>query len=163
MSRIPPENETKSAETVTFRGFVFRVKSKELQTVAGEAVDLRSQSAEVLGVLAARPGEIVAKEALMEAVWADTFVTDDSLVQCIADIRRAVGDDRHNVVETFPKRGYRLNVDPSDAGAAVVVVGAGSRSRFFRRSIAVAALVALAFTVGVLPRGTVADRPGEPI
>jgi DNA-binding winged helix-turn-helix (wHTH) protein len=69
----------------------------------------------VLSVLAARPGEIVSKEALMLAVWPDTFVTDDSLTQCIADIRRALGDEAHMIVETFPKRGYRLNADPSDA------------------------------------------------
>ena len=93
MSRKVPEIEPKSAETITFRGFVFLTKSNQLRTVEGKAVDLRSQSAEVLSALAARPGEIVSKEALMQAVWPDTFVTDDSLTQCIADIRRALGDD----------------------------------------------------------------------
>lgn len=121
MSRKPPEIDPKSAETITFRGFVFLTKGKELRTVEGKAVDLRSQSAEVLSALAARPGEIVSKDALMQAVWADTFVTDDSLVQCIADIRRALGDDEHVIVETFPKRGYRLNADPSAAAAGKVV------------------------------------------
>ena len=115
MSRKAPEIEPKSAETITFRGFVFLTKSRELRTVEGKAVDLRSQSAEVLSALAARPGEIVSKDALMQTVWPDTFVTDDSLTQCIADIRRALGDDEHAIVETFPKRGYRLNADPSDA------------------------------------------------
>ncbi len=113
MSRKASEIDPKSAETITFRGFVFLTKSKELRTVEGKAVDLRSQSAEVLSVLAARPGEIVSKDALMQAVWPHTFVTDDSLTQCIADIRRALGDDAHVIVETFPKRGYRLNADPS--------------------------------------------------
>jgi DNA-binding winged helix-turn-helix (wHTH) protein len=117
MSRKTPEIHPKSAETVTFRGFVFLTNSKVLQTAEGKAVDLRSQSAEVLSLLAARSGEIVSKDALMQAVWADTFVTDDSLVQCIADIRHALGDDAHVIVETFPKRGYRLNVDRSDAAA----------------------------------------------
>src|SRR5262245_35782183 len=111
MSRIASEIHPKSAETVTFRGFVFLPGSKELQTAEGKAVDLRSQSAEVLSVLAARPGEIVSKDTLMQAVWPDTFVTDDSLTQCIADIRRALGDDERVVVETLPKRGYRLNAD----------------------------------------------------
>ncbi|TIM59531.1 MAG: transcriptional regulator, partial [Mesorhizobium sp.] len=80
-----------------------------------KAVHLRSQAAEVLSVLAARAGEIVSKDALMRAVWPDTFVTDDSLTQYIADIRRALGDDEHVIVETLPKRGYRLNAGPSDA------------------------------------------------
>jgi DNA-binding winged helix-turn-helix (wHTH) protein len=65
MSRKASEIDPKSAETITFGGFVFLTKSKELQTVEGEAVDLRSQSAEVLSILAARPGEIVSKDALM--------------------------------------------------------------------------------------------------
>jgi adenylate cyclase len=109
MSRKASEIDPKSAETISFGGFVFLTNSKELQTVEGRAVDLRSQSAEVLSMLAARPGEIVSKNALMQTVWADTFVTDDSLVQCIADIRRALRDDAHVIVETIPKRGYRLN------------------------------------------------------
>jgi DNA-binding winged helix-turn-helix (wHTH) protein len=103
MSRKAPEIEPKSAETIAFGGFVFLTNSKELQTVDGRAVDLRSQSAEVLSVLAARPGEIVSKGALMQAIWADTFVTDDSLVQCVADIRRALGDEAHAIVEPSPK------------------------------------------------------------
>ena len=111
MSRKPSEIEPKSAETIGFGGFVFLTKSRELRTVLGKAVDLRSQSSEVLSVLAARPGEIVSKDTLMRAVWPDTFVTDDSLTQCVADIRRALGDDRHMIVETLPKRGYRLNAD----------------------------------------------------
>jgi len=115
MSRKAPEIDPKPAETITFGGFVFLTKSRELRTAEGKAVDLRSQSAEVLSALAARPGEIVSKDALMQAVWPDTFVTDDSLTQCIADIRRALGDDEHVIVATFPKRGYRLNADPSDA------------------------------------------------
>ena len=91
MSRKAPEIDPKPAETITFGGFVFRTKGRELRTAEGKAVDLRSQSAEVLSALAARPGEIVSKDVLMRAVWPDTFVTDDSLTQCIADIRRALG------------------------------------------------------------------------
>lgn len=114
MSRKAPEIDPKPAETVAFGGFVFLAKSKQLQTTEGKAVDLRSQSTDVLSMLAARPGEIVSKDALMQAVWADTFVTDDSLTQCIADIRRASEDSKHVIVETVPKRGYRLNADELD-------------------------------------------------
>jgi TolB-like protein/DNA-binding winged helix-turn-helix (wHTH) protein len=121
MSRTVPEIDLKFRETVSFGGFVFVRNSKQLQTVEGRPINLRSQSTEVLAQLAARPGEIVTKAALMQAVWPDTFVTDDSLTQCIADIRRALGDAAHTIVETVPKRGYRLNVEseivyePSDA------------------------------------------------
>jgi TolB-like protein/DNA-binding winged helix-turn-helix (wHTH) protein/predicted Zn-dependent protease len=149
MSRKAPEIDPKSAETITFRGFVFPTKSKELRTVEGKAVSLRSQSAEVLCVLAARPGEIVSKDALMQAVWPDTFVTDDSLTQCIADIRRALADDAHVIVETVPRRGYRLNADLSDAAdpnAAAVTERA--RTRFSQRGFILAAIVLLAAAIG---------------
>ena len=44
----------------------------------------------------------------MAAVWPGIAVTDDSLVQCIGEIRRAIGDEAHAVVRTVPRRGYRL-------------------------------------------------------
>lgn len=149
MSRKAPEIDPKSAETITFGGFVFLTKSNELRTVEGKAVDLRSQSAEVLYVLAARPGEIVSKDVLMQAVWPDTFVTDDSLTQCIADIRRAFGDDGHVIVETFPKRGYRLNADASDAADPNAAAGTErARTRFSQRGFILAALVLVAAAIG---------------
>ncbi|MDQ6437733.1 winged helix-turn-helix domain-containing protein [Mesorhizobium sp. LHD-90] len=149
MSRKAPEIDLKSAKAITLRGFVFLPKSNELRTVDGKAVDLRSQSAEVLSVLAARSGEIVSKDTLMQAVWPDTFVTDDSLTQCIADIRRALGDDAHVIVETLPKRGYRLNADPSDAAAPNAVVGTErAKPRFFQRSFILAAVVLVAVAIG---------------
>ena len=149
MSRKAPEIDLKSAETIAFRGFVFLTKSRELRTVDGKAVDLRSQSAEVLSVLAARPGEIVSKDALMQAVWPDTFVTDDSLTQCIADIRRALADDGHVIVETLPKRGYRLNADPSDAADPNAAAGAArAKTRFSQRGLILAAIVLVAAAIG---------------
>ncbi|RWN65109.1 MAG: tetratricopeptide repeat protein [Mesorhizobium sp.] len=149
MSRTASEIEPKSAETITFGGFVFQTKSKQLRTVEGKAVNLRSQSAEVLSVLATRPGEIVSKDALMQAVWPDTFVTDDSLTQCIADIRRALGDDEHAIVETLPKRGYRLNVDPFDATDLNAAAGTKrAKARFSQRGFILAAVVLVAAAIG---------------
>jgi DNA-binding winged helix-turn-helix (wHTH) protein/TolB-like protein len=150
MSRKAPEIDPKPAETITFGGFVFLTKSRELRTAEGKAVDLRSQSAEVLSALAARPGEIVSKDALMQAVWPDTFVTDDSLTQCIADIRRALGDDEHVIVETFPKRGYRLNADSSDAADSKAAAGTErAKRRFPRHGLVLAAIVLVAAVIGV--------------
>jgi TolB-like protein/DNA-binding winged helix-turn-helix (wHTH) protein len=149
MSRTASEIEPKSAETITFGGFVFLAKSNELRTIDGKAVNLRSQSAEVLSALAARPGEIVSKDALMQAVWPDTFVTDDSLTQCIADIRRALGDNEHVIVQTLPKRGYRLNADPLDAADPNAVASTKrGKTRASPRSFILAAMVLVAAAIG---------------
>ncbi len=74
----------------------------------GSPVTLRRQALAVLKELAGRPGEVVTKDELMEAVWPNIAVTDDSLVQCIAEIRKALGDDEHLIIKTVPKRGYVL-------------------------------------------------------
>ncbi len=148
MSSKAHEIDLKTAQAVPFRGFVYLTKSKELRTVEGKAVNLRSQSAEVLSVLAARPGEIVSKDALIQAVWPDTFVTEGSLTQCVADIRRAVGDDAHVIVETLPKRGYRLNADPSDAVGSTIAGAEPSQARSPRRSFIIAALVLVVAAIG---------------
>lgn len=109
MSRRDDEIDTKSNETVDLGAFRFHSKNKELQSVNGGTVQLRNQSAEVLAFLAAHSGQLVSKDELIESVWGDTFVTDDSLVQCIGDIRKALGDDARKIIETVPKKGYRLN------------------------------------------------------
>jgi TolB-like protein/tetratricopeptide (TPR) repeat protein len=77
----------------------------------GHGTTLRPQAAEVLKLLAARPGKLVSKDDLVQAVWGNIAVTDDSLVQCITEIRKALGDDKHEIVRTLPKRGYVLEVE----------------------------------------------------
>lgn len=64
----------------------------------------------VLVCLAQRSGEVVPKEQLVHEVWRDTFVTDDVLIRCISELRKAFGDNAGQpaVIETIPKKGYRL-------------------------------------------------------
>ena len=142
MSRKTPEIDTNSADEIALGDAVFSIRDKELRSASGEIIALRSQSAEVLAVLAKHAGEIVSKSTLMESVWTDTFVTDDSLVQCIADIRRALGDDGQNIVQTFPKKGYRLIARPAAQAAPAGVA---------RRSLvlSVLAVVVVAAVAGV--------------
>ena len=54
----------------------------------------------------------------MDAIWPDAAVTDDSLVQCLVEIRRALGDDQA-WVHTARGRGYRFD------GAVRPIVGSG--------------------------------------
>jgi DNA-binding winged helix-turn-helix (wHTH) protein len=53
-------------------------------------VQLRPQALAVLVELGRRPGELITKQDLNARVWPDISVTDDSLVQCIVEIRRAL-------------------------------------------------------------------------
>jgi DNA-binding winged helix-turn-helix (wHTH) protein len=61
---------------------------------------------ETLKFFVANPGRLVVKEELMQAVWPDSFVTDDSLVQCTLELRRALGDRHQQLLKTVPRRGY---------------------------------------------------------
>ena len=65
---------------------------------------------------------------LFENVWANVVVTDNSLVQCIKEIRQALGDDRQTMIETVAKRGYVFTpaVDEGDDASASAAISAPS-------------------------------------
>jgi adenylate cyclase len=83
----------------------------------GRPVALRPQTLSVLALLVEKAGALVSKEELVERVWPGIAVTDDSLVQCITELRRALGDDSHSIIKTAPRRGYLLNSEPPSAVA----------------------------------------------
>jgi TolB-like protein/DNA-binding winged helix-turn-helix (wHTH) protein/Tfp pilus assembly protein PilF len=76
-----------------------------------EEVKLRPKSFEVLKHLIENSGRLVSKAELMQAVWPDSFVTDDSLVQCLIEVRRALGDGEQRLVKTVPRRGYIFDME----------------------------------------------------
>lgn len=49
----------------------------------------------------------------MNAVWPEVVVGDDSIVQCIAELRRALEDADHQLIRTVPRRGYRFEATPN--------------------------------------------------
>jgi TolB-like protein len=79
---------------------------------AGDEVALRHQSRRVLSVLAEAAGRTVTRDTLIDRVWSGRVVSSDSVAQCIAEIRRVLGDAEKSVVETVPREGYRLVVSP---------------------------------------------------
>src|SRR5215469_11135171 len=76
----------------------------------GQTSRLEPKVVDVLVCLAEHSGETVSKEQLIRAVWGETFVSDDVLTRCISELRKALEDDpkEPHVIETIPKRGYRL-------------------------------------------------------
>ena len=88
--------------------YVVDLVADELRTAKGEHVELRPRSLAVLRLLAEHAGRLVTKDDLIAKVWDDVAVTEDSLTQCIADIRRAIGDEERRVLRTMPPKGYML-------------------------------------------------------
>jgi DNA-binding winged helix-turn-helix (wHTH) protein len=68
----------------------------------------------LLRFLAERPGQVVTKEELFQAVWPETVVGDAALVTCIQELRKALRDDarRPRYIETLHRRGYRFVAKP---------------------------------------------------
>lgn len=107
LSRTTGEKNAKSHDHVALGDVIFDVRDGTLQSKSGATVPLRKQSKAVLRLLLERAGETVSKSEIFETVWPQTHVTDDSLVQCVADIRRAIGPTGSTLIETAPKHGYR--------------------------------------------------------
>ncbi len=89
----------------------------------GSEVRLTRKAALVLGALLERPGSPVSKQELFANVWRGTVVSDDALVTCIQELRKALRDDSKQplYIETRHRLGYRfaaqvsgLSVVPAD-------------------------------------------------
>ncbi len=109
--RADPQNQAAPlsylAETKSYRfgRFVVDRRSACLRC-DGVVLPLRPKSFDVLVYLVQNPGRLVPKGELIDNVWQDVMVTDNSLVQCIKDIRQALNDNAHAEIETVAKRGY---------------------------------------------------------
>jgi DNA-binding winged helix-turn-helix (wHTH) protein len=78
----------------------------------GQDIPLAPKPFETLLYLLRHADHVVGKHELLDAVWPGTYISDDGLVQCVVEIRRALGDSARSprYVLTLPKRGYRLLV-----------------------------------------------------
>jgi Tol biopolymer transport system component/DNA-binding winged helix-turn-helix (wHTH) protein len=82
----------------------------------GDEVKLRPKAFETLRYLVQNPNRLISKDELVEALWTDSFVSDNSLVKCLKDVRAALNDEAHIVIKTVPRRGYIFLAQVSDAG-----------------------------------------------
>jgi adenylate cyclase len=92
---------------ICFDRYVLDLRRGALRS-GGDDIELRPKTFEVLKLLVENAGRLVAKDEIVAAVWPDVYVTDDSLVQCIKELRRAFGADGDRLIRTVPRRGYRL-------------------------------------------------------
>src|SRR5262249_49945928 len=118
--------------------------------LAGEdEIKLRPKSFELLRYLLENPGRLVLKDELVEAVWPNVIVSDDSLAQCISDLRNALGDVDRPIIKTVTRRGYLFAAPvsisaPNDATALRTVPEISA-------PFAMAALVPPRLSIVVLP------------
>jgi len=76
--------------------------------VDGQPVSLEGKPLEVLHELLLRAGEVVTKEELLDSVWPGISVVEGSLPTAISKLRKALGEDQGDIIDTVPRVGYRL-------------------------------------------------------
>src|SRR5262252_10184889 len=76
--------------------------------IAEREVELRPKSFDVLRYLVENAGRLVTKAELIDKIWPDVLVSEESLSRCISEVREAVGDGDHRIIKTVPRRGYRF-------------------------------------------------------
>jgi TolB-like protein len=89
-------------------GLTLDLRQEELRDAAGTRIELRNRSFGVLRYLATNAGRVVTKDELLATNWPGVTVTEDSLTQCISEIRRLLGDAGRDLIRTVPRRGYMI-------------------------------------------------------
>jgi TolB-like protein len=113
-------------EMLRFGDVVLDVDRALLRDPNGTEVALRPKSLDLLLTLARNPGRVVSRDELFDAVWPDVTVTEDSIAQCVREVRRAIGDPEGRLLRTIVKRGYCLDIEGQYKASATSVHHASS-------------------------------------
>jgi DNA-binding winged helix-turn-helix (wHTH) protein/tetratricopeptide (TPR) repeat protein/TolB-like protein len=106
-----------------FAGFELDQERAELRGPDGAAIKLRPKTFEMLRLFAANAGRVLSKQELMEAVWPNVHVGEDSLFQCIREIRAALRDDQRQMIKLVSGRGYLFEAQVSAVEAPIAPTG----------------------------------------
>jgi DNA-binding winged helix-turn-helix (wHTH) protein len=105
LSSPEPHSKDRIRGQCSFGDFTLDVERRILRR-GHEELPLRPKSFEVLAYLVEHHGHLVTRADLMEAVWPATAVTDNSLTQCMVEIRRTLDDESQQLIRTMARRGY---------------------------------------------------------
>jgi transcriptional activator of cad operon len=125
----------------------------------GETARVEARTMRLLLCLAEHAGQIVSIEELLDQVWPGVIVTQDSVYQSVASLRRLLGDDpkQPTYIVTVPRLGYRLMASVSPWTEKPI---APARPRFIWAAVVA---LCLALAVAFVFSGNVAPRPQKSI
>jgi DNA-binding winged helix-turn-helix (wHTH) protein/Flp pilus assembly protein TadD/TolB-like protein len=134
-----------------FAGFELDPQRAELRGPDGEAIRLRPKSFDMLQLFVLSAGRVLSKQGLIDAIWPDVHVSEDSLFQCIREIRTALGDDQRQLIKLVSGRGYLFDAEVSSepVGFALDAEAAGGEPRTRAQSEVKAGPVARRFRLGL--------------
>ena len=134
----------------------------------GELHPIRNQSLKVLQLLADNHDTILTRDAIHTAVWNKVAVTDDSLIQCISELRKALGDKDRAILKTFPRQGYLLSQDAFAPMTVQFTVKPNMRLRSLlvsnqTRAVLAAIVLFLSAQAILIEKSTIAESVNEKI
>src|SRR3954470_1146351 len=96
-------------------GWRFHAASSELRR-GSDVRRLEPRAARTLELLCAARGDVVSHEQLIREVWSGRSLSENSVAVVVGQLRKALDDDARDptLIETIPKRGYRL-ISPASA------------------------------------------------
>ena len=105
-------------------------RRRVLSRADGTSVPLKSKVFETLLYLVEHNGELLDKDALMQAVWPKLVVEESNLNKNISVLRQVLGEtpDEHRFIVTEPGRGYRFVAEVRRVAAEPPAAGTGSRA-----------------------------------
>jgi DNA-binding winged helix-turn-helix (wHTH) protein len=82
-----------------------------------QRIELRPKCLRLLLYLVQKPGKLLSRETLLEEIWSDVVVGQETLSRTVTEIRQALGDDADNpqYIETVPRQGYKFIASVSPA------------------------------------------------
>jgi DNA-binding winged helix-turn-helix (wHTH) protein len=135
----------------------------------GQRQRLEPKVMQLLAVLAERSPRVVSREALMQALWPDSIVTEDALARSLLKLRRALNDNARSpdYIETLPRRGYRFLLPATPladdfstaASAADEVESVSTRPGRVRLAVFASVAVMVALAYGLWPASDPAELP----
>ena len=142
-----------------FAGFELDERRAELRGSDGIPIKLRPKTFDLLLLLANNPGRVIDKQELMAAVWPNVHVADDSLFQCVRELRVALSDDHRQLIKVVSGRGYMLEAEVTGPGAerascaettnAIAPETVKLRASFTRNRWVIAVIAVLCVVVGI--------------
>lgn len=116
-------------------------------------IDLPPRLLDLLALLVARPGDLLAKDDLIAQLWPGVFVTDNSLTRAVSELRRGLGDvaEEPQYIQTVARRGYRFVAPVSTVARRPPASGANPDTLSGHRAEADARLQLEAFSADALP------------
>ena len=136
---MPKDSQTPDL-TLRFGDFLLDSSTRQLSRT-GKDVRLSPKAFDLLCALLARRPDVIPKADLLSAVWPDTYVIEANLNVVIAEIRKALGDDRHTprFIRTVHAVGYAFCGQAVEVDDATVRAGSKFWLSWKDRSFALSA------------------------